>query len=294
MSRTIVVGLDGSAESLAAAEWAASEALLTDAHLRVVHSWLWHPYVYAPLAGVTVLPPSEDTQLEWAERLPHETADRLAAEHSGLSVGAERLAEQPATGLLAAAEGAELLVLGSRGLSGVRGFLVGSVALSVVARTRTPVVLVRAATRPAEEASRNDVVLGLDLEHPDAAVIGFAFEAAERRAVDLRVVHGWGLPPYYGFTGASDPSVNADLLIEAQSRLTEVLRPWRDKFPEVDVPAQAVIGGAAPHLIDASREAGLVVVGRRNRSASVGAHIGPVTQAVLHHSTAPVAVVPHD
>lgn len=59
--------------------------------------------------------------------------------------------------------------------------------------------------------------------------------------------------------------------------------------------AQAVIGGAAPpHMVDASREAGLVVVGRRNRSASVGAHIGPVTQAVLHHSTAPVAVIPHD
>ncbi|MCX4913153.1 MULTISPECIES: universal stress protein [unclassified Streptomyces] len=294
MSRTIVVGLDGSTESLAAAEWAAREALLTDARLRVVHAWLWHPYVYAPLAGVTVLPPSEDTQLEWAERLPREAADRLAAEHSGLSVSAERLAEQPATGLLAAAEGADLLVLGSRGLSGVHGFLVGSVALSVVARTRTPVVLVRAEARPAAANQRRDVVLGLDLEHADATVIGFAFEAAAQRAADLRVVHGWGLPPYYGLTGASDPSVNAELLMEAQHRSTEVLRPWREKFPDVDVSAQAVIGGAGPHLVDASRDATLVVVGRRNRSAAVGAHIGPVTQAVLHHSAAPVAVVPHD
>ena len=56
MSRTIVVGLDGSPESLAAAEWAAREALRTDARLRLVHAWLWHPYVYGPLAGVSVPP----------------------------------------------------------------------------------------------------------------------------------------------------------------------------------------------------------------------------------------------
>lgn len=76
--------------------------------------------------------------------------------------------------------------------------------------------------------------------------------------------------------------------------MIEVLRPWREKFPGVDVNEQAVVGSAGSHLIDASRDAALVVVGRRNRRTPVGAHIGPVTQAVLHHATAPVAVVPHD
>ena len=47
-------------------------------------------------------------------------------------------------------------------------------------------------------------------------------------------------------------------------------------------------------LVAASREASLVVVGRRVRRNPLGAHIGPVTHAVLHHSTAPVAVVPHE
>ncbi|MER5469052.1 universal stress protein [Streptomyces sp. NPDC002935] len=294
MSRTIVVGLDGSPESLAAAEWAAREAQLTDAHLRLVHAWLWHPYVYGPLAGVSVPPPSEDPQRAWAERLPRETAAKLVADHPGLSVTAERVAEQPVTALLAAAEDAELLVLGSKGLSGVAGFLTGSVAQAVVARSRRPIVLVRAGTRPAEASGRQDVVLGLDLEHPDASVLGFAFRAAARKGSELSVVHGWSLPPYYGYSGATDAAVNAELIAEAQQRLTEVLNPWREKFPGVEVREQAVIGGAGPHLVDASRNAALVVVGRRNRQNPVGSHIGPVTQAVLHHSAAPVAVIPHD
>ncbi|MEV8033410.1 universal stress protein [Streptomyces sp. NPDC086182] len=294
MSHTIVVGLDGSPESLAAADWAAREALRTDAHLRVVHAWQWHPYVYAPLAGVSVPQPEDDPQRVWAERLPHETAAQLAAIHPGLSVSAERVAEQPATVLLAMAEEAELLVLGSRGLSGVAGFLTGSVAQAVVARSRTPIVLVRAAEVSEEVHGIRDVVLGLDLEHSDASVIEFAFQEAARRMADLRVVHGGSVPPCYGDSGATDPVVDAESLVEAQRRLADVLRPWREKFPCVTVHEQAVVGGAGRHLVDASRNADLVVIGRRNRQSPVGPHTGPVTQAVLHHSAAPVAVVPHD
>ncbi|WP_241757443.1 universal stress protein [Streptomyces sp. WAC00263] len=122
----------------------------------------------------------------------------------------------------------------------------------------------------------------------------FAFEAASRRGGNLRVVHGWSLPSSYGYGGAFDLDLNAELRAQMRHNMIEVLRPWREKFPGVDVNEQAVVGSAGSHLIDASRDAALVVVGRRNRRTPVGAHIGPVTQAVLHHATAPVAVVPHD
>ncbi|GAA0661205.1 hypothetical protein GCM10009535_45920 [Streptomyces thermocarboxydovorans] len=56
---------------------------------------------------------------------------------------------------------------------------------------------------------------------------------------------------------------------------------------------RAGAGSAASRIVAASREAALVVVGRRIRRGPVGAHIGPVTQAVLHHCAAPVAVVAH-
>jgi nucleotide-binding universal stress UspA family protein len=53
------------------------------------------------------------------------------------------------------------------------------------------------------------------------------------------------------------------------------------------------LGSPASHLIDASRDASLVVVGRRVRRGPLGTHIGAVTHAVMHHATAPVAVVAH-
>jgi nucleotide-binding universal stress UspA family protein len=61
----------------------------------------------------------------------------------------------------------------------------------------------------------------------------------------------------------------------------------------VEVVEESRSGSPANQLVDASHEASLVVVGRRVRRSPLGAHIGSVTHAVLHHATAPVAVVAH-
>jgi nucleotide-binding universal stress UspA family protein len=302
---TITVGLDGSPQSLAAADWAAREAQQREASLRLVHAFEPQPHTYAPLAGAFT-PAAIEAQREWAGRMLREAAGRLADRHPGLPISALTSTEQPVAALLSAAEDADLLVLGSRGLGSVAGFLVGSVALAVLARSERPVVLVRAGERaedehlpdaavdPSTATPYRDVVLGLDVENPSDAVIGFAFEAARRRAAGLRVIHGWTLPARYGYGEVLDSGLDAELAEQVRHRLTEVLEPWRDKFPGVDVREQAVVGGAARHLAHASRDAALLVVGRHSRRAPVGGHVGPVTHAVLQHATAPVAVVPHD
>jgi nucleotide-binding universal stress UspA family protein len=138
-----------------------------------------------------------------------------------------------------------------------------------------------------------DVVLGLDPNHPDDSVIGFAFDAASRRVAGLRVVHGHALPPYY-YGGELMPGLDDELAGRARRELYEVLRPWQERFPAVEVSTQITIGSTSSPLIHASRDAALVVVGRRIRRSAVGTHFGPVTQALLHHAAAPVAVVPHD
>ena len=161
--------------------------------------------------------------------------------------------------------------------------MLGSVALAVVARAERPVVLVRATEdtgqerRPEafEESDRatpyRDVVLGLDLRAPDDHVLEFAFDAASRRAARLRVIHGWGdVISSSAFAGDGGPAQ------DGQTAAAGVLRPWRDKFPGVEVTEEAVIGGAGAHLVDASHDASLIVVGRRNRTGSLGSHIGPV------------------
>ncbi|MGV9854138.1 universal stress protein [Streptomyces sp. NPDC003442] len=294
MPRTVTVGLDGSPESLAAADWAAREAQRRELPLSLVHALDWHSFTYAPLTGVESL-------TRWAERLPSDTAARLRRDHPGLRIVHEQVAREPVPSLLAAAENSELLVLGSRGLSRVTGILVGSVALSIVARAEFPVVLVRTGganrgdhrTGPAITASRararRDVVLGLDLRRPAAPVLEFAFDAAARRAAALRVIHGWSPPSASGYPVPFGTGKSA----QVASELTDVLRPWRAKFPGVEVSEQTVVGSPAGHLVDASAYAALVVVGRFAHGPRPGPRVGPVTHSVLHHSSAPVAVIAH-
>ncbi|MDX3714730.1 universal stress protein [Streptomyces europaeiscabiei] len=286
MIRSAVVGLDGSAESRAAAQWAAREAKRRFLPLTLVHAWEAVPDPMAmapPLLGA-------QTHQWWSERVAREVADELRLRHPGLEVSVEQVPGPPAEVLTEAAKDAELLVLGSRGLSGIGGFLVGSVGQAVVAHTGQPVVLVRAG----EQAVGGPVVLGLDADHPDDTVIAYAFEAAARRVTPLRVVHAWSLPPYFAYGLPADPELNAALAKQDAATLAEVLHPWKEKYPAVEVIEESGSGSPAVHLADASRHASLVVVGRRIRRSPLGAHIGPVTHAVLHHATAPVAVVPHD
>ncbi|WP_133913086.1 universal stress protein [Streptomyces sp. NBC_00582] len=301
----ITVGLDGSPESLAAADWAAREAAQQEALLRLVHAEEPVVPLYAPLGGVPA-PGLLTAQRAWAEQLLRDTRSRLERRRPDLRVTTEEIRRPAVPALLSAAEDADLLVLGSRGLGTVTGFLVGSVALAVVARAERPVVLVRSGGRaedehlpdasgaPSETTPYRDVVLGVDLEHPADAVIAFAFEAARRRASGLRVVHGWNPAAVYGYGAVLDSGLDAELAQEARHGLREVLRPWRDKFPGVEVREQTVVGGAGRHLVHAARDAALVVVGRERRRTPLAGRIGPVTHAVLQHASAPVAVVPHD
>ncbi|WP_327726561.1 universal stress protein [Streptomyces sp. NBC_00487] len=300
MPRTVTVGLDGSPESRAAAEWAAREARLRDLALKIVHIWepVPDPIAQAPLLG-------SETHQHWTERIPREAADGIRLRHPGVEVTSEHVDGRPSEILVEATRNAELLVLGSRGLSGIGGFMVGSVGLAVVAHAECPVVLVRALELAADEHEMDPagipsaatpfrpVVLGLDVESPNEELIEFAFAAAARRGTSLRVVHGWNPPPYYAYGLAADLELHAELTRRETTALTEVLRPWREKHPDVEVTEEPHYGTPGNHLVDASREASLVVVGRRVRRSPFGAHIGPVTHAVLHHSTAPVAVVPH-
>ncbi|MER6736218.1 universal stress protein [Streptomyces puniciscabiei] len=304
MPRTITAGLDGSPESLTAAEWAAREALLRDLPLHLVHA-LGRQQPYAPLGGASQPSLSPDERIRWADRMLREAEATIARRHPGLRITTDRLTEEPVTALLGAARTADLLVLGSQGLGGVAGFLLGSVAQAVVAGSRRPVVLVRGGLRPEDEHQPGafwhgptpfrDVVLGLNSAVPNDTVIEFAFEAASQRAARLRVVHGRSPElPYYDNGGDLNAELHDELTGEMHRALSEALEPWRDKFPGVDVTEQAAIGKAGSHLVEASRDASLVVIGRRRRRTPIGTVIGPVAHAVLHHATAPVAVVPHD
>ncbi|MFE9483715.1 universal stress protein [Streptomyces spororaveus] len=292
MSRTVTVtvGFDGSRESLAAVDWAAGEAVRRAAPLRILQVWSKDDDPRTRLVAPA-------TAQGWGERALGTAGRRLRRRHPGLRTETQWVCGDAVEELCAAADEAELLVLGSRGLGGLAGFLAGSVSLAVLARTRGPVVLVRPHNRPAagEDGPAGEVVVGLDVSAPGDEVLAFGFAAADRYGCGLRVLHTWAVPSLYGADmGAALQLMWAEVAQDARRALDEALAPWTEKYPGVSVVRECRQGRPAQDLAEASRGARLVVVGRRNRRARIGTHIGAVTHAVIHHSLAPVTVVPHD
>ncbi|MFI9363353.1 universal stress protein [Kitasatospora sp. NPDC053057] len=285
MTSTVVAGVDGSPASTAAAQWAAEEARRRGATLRLVHAWPWLT------DGVSSFAESDDLPAA-AQRILAEAADTIREPHPELTVHTDAVLDAPVDGLVAAAAEADLLVLGSRGRGGFTGLLLGSVSMAVAGRSDTPVVVVRE-TGAGHEPS-GEVVVGVDAHTPEEAVLAFAFREAALRGARVRAVHGWDLPPLFGYAGGAVPAGEIEQLEALEAKLlTLALAGQREQHPAVEV-VEDVRLGAARGLVETSAGAALVVVGRRHRPIEIGPRLGRVAHAALHHAEAPVAVVPHD
>ncbi|WP_435240031.1 universal stress protein [Streptomyces sp. YPW6] len=287
MSGTITVGLDGTDHAAAAADWAAQEAERRRSALRLVHAWVWRPTDVAYVGD-------RAAEERWVRNMLDEARSRVAREHPALDVTTGLVVDDPVPTLLAEAERAEMLVLGSRGYGTLAGYLIGSVSMQVLRRAAGPVVMVG---KPHSGTPRHasEVVVGVEPGQIGDAVLEFAFSAAAQRGAALRAVHAWSVPTAPAWSPGSLYLVDEANGLERINReeLAETLKPWRDKYPQVEVVKQVEIGSASEVLLSNSADAGLVVVGRRSHEAGLR-RLGPVTHAVLHHATAPVAVVPHD
>ncbi|MGH9028494.1 MAG: universal stress protein [Acidimicrobiales bacterium] len=139
--RVVVVGVDGSEASSAALEWAAEEAHLRGATLRVVHAWHLPTMAYAG-AGYVAVPELQSVGDDVAVALGSQVSDVLGA-HPDVTLE-PRVTEGPAAQvLLDAAKGAEMVVVGSHGRGGFTGLMLGSVSAQVAHHAHCPVVIVR-------------------------------------------------------------------------------------------------------------------------------------------------------
>ena len=138
--KKIVVGVDGSAPSLHALEWAYNEALVSDAELTAVHGWVY------PYSGprTSVSEPRTQMQLDAMEELKaslESLGPRLAG--GSLHVHARLIEQSPAGAMLEESADADLVVVGSRGRGAVRSTLLGSVSRTVVQHATCPVAVIR-------------------------------------------------------------------------------------------------------------------------------------------------------
>ncbi|MBC3191137.1 universal stress protein [Pseudonocardia sp. C8] len=279
----VVVGVDGSASALDAVRWAAGEAAARRVGLRLV-------------AVFTPLPRSPRHDLGLAARYREHAVEELRGQLTSaagvvtaaapeVTVETDLRTGYPAPVLVEESHGASLTVVGSRGLGGFSGLLVGSVAVAIAAHGGSPVLVVRGDRGP---DAALPVVLGVDGSPAGESAVGIAFELAARRSVPLRAVHAW-----------SDTAVGQDgaVLIDRQTLeteerevLAERLAGWAQKFPDVDVQRVVVRDRPAHALVEEAAGAAVVVVGSRGRGGLTGLLLGSVGQALLHHADSPVLI----
>lgn len=136
----IVVGVDGSPGSLRALSWAAGEARVRNATLEVVAAWAYPTPVL--LIPEVPNPPQVDILRREAHGLIDQELEKVAEEVSGLDIERRVLEGNAPQVLLARGEEADVLVVGSRGLGGFRGLVLGSVSQQCVQHATCPVVVV--------------------------------------------------------------------------------------------------------------------------------------------------------
>ncbi|MFB7507245.1 universal stress protein [Streptomyces broussonetiae] len=300
----VIAAVDGSDDSLRALDWAVDAARRRVASLRVVHV---RQYAAWGQADVLVAGPPE------AEGDPvlDEVRIRLAGRVEESAVEYVALEGVPGAVLPELGTDAQLLVLGSRGRGGFASLLLGSNGLAVARDAECPVVVVPRPGRdagtshdpgpvgehgdgPAEPGPR--VVVGLHADSPDDATLGFAFAEAALREARVQVIAAYPWPVQtWTAPGQILPPAIDQVAVESETRaLAEgFLAPHRGRHPEVRVDTEALPGDAAGHLVAASRDAELVVVGRHRRRLLAPARMmGSVAQAVLLHAASPIAVVP--
>ncbi len=140
----IVVGVDGSPESVGALSWAARYGTACGARIRALLVWHYPSVVGPAPPGVAPKSITDEVRTEMSEHLAH----AIAAGAPGADVEPEIGYGHPAQVLVDASREADLLVVGSRGHGAFTGMLVGSVSLHCVHHAFCPVVVVRKGTSP--------------------------------------------------------------------------------------------------------------------------------------------------
>ncbi|MPZ81792.1 MAG: universal stress protein [Actinophytocola sp.] len=291
-SRSVVVGVDGSASALQAVRWAAKVAIRDRVPLRLVHAY------ELPLglpSGITLQKSLLDGMREQGRRWLSETRKAAAEIDPALPVEIVLEAMPVANALIHESDNASMLVLGTRGLSALTGLLVGCTSVAVAGRAHSPVVIVRGVAADRPPLDTGPVVVGVDGTEVSEAAVAFAFAEACARGTYLVAVHAWTESLFaLSLSGTNAPLDLTRLAQEADETIAERLAGWQEKYPDVRIQREVVHDRPGRALRRCSPTAQLVVVGRRGRGAFRSLVLGSTSQNLLHHAQCPVAVVHTD
>jgi nucleotide-binding universal stress UspA family protein len=263
--KPVVVGTDGSGESLCAVEWAAAEAARRSAPLRIMS-------VMTVLAHVSSAGDSPVTLADlmgsvYAQSL-QETAERAATVAPEVTITTELMTGSPSHLLADAADTASMLVVGAYGMGGYAEPGAGPETRYVTVHASCPIAVIR---DPAG-IEHGEIAVGVRNVDDAQAALQFAFEEAAVREAHLSVVHA-----------CDDNNPPTGHFAESLSR-------WQLLFPQVPTSYKQVGGPPGRILTAYTGFTDLTVVGRRDDRGRSG--YGSTLRTLLNHAQAPVVIVP--
>lgn len=287
----VIVAVDGGEASNNAVRWAANTAQKRGVPLRLASSYTMPQFLYAE----GMVPPQElfdDLQNECLKTI--ETAREVAKEVApDLEIGHTVAEGSPIDMLLDLSKDATMIVMGSRGLGGLSGMVLGSVSAAVVAHAACPVVVVREDNSVTEETKYGPVVVGVDGSDVSVKATEVAFEEAKARGAELIAVHT------YMENQVHDPVAGAILgdeqwkqfEEERQAKLDEKLAPLVEKFPDVKVTKVVTRDRPVRALVEQAADAQLLITGSHGRGGFKGMLLGSTSRALLQAAPCPMMVV---
>jgi len=277
----VVVGYNGKDHSRAPLVWGAHEAVRRQAPLVVLYA--------ANYPGMTVDPGPgllhrDAEALEAAEEVTARGVTEALDAAPGIWVAGATEVTSPSRALTEAGSSAALIVLGSRGYGRVVKALLGSVAFNVASRAECPVIVVKDEVLDRTVGPEHHVVVGTDGSTEAAVALDFAGTRAAAASASLEVITCTG-GHQVEHIDETELRASADRI--AASSAARV----RGNHPDLTVTTRVEDCPAEVTLVDASKDAGLVVVGTRGRGAYEGMLLGSVSHAVIHGADSAVAVV---
>ena len=281
-SNRIVVGVDGSVGARSALLWAADECAVRGQLLTIVHA----PDAADADSVASIGEPRLRALDELGERMLSEHAAAASARQPSVPVITMLSHASAADALIELSLDSSLIVVGTRGRSGIVTSILGSVSHRVAAHAHCPVAVV-----PEQPARRRDVVAqrvvaGVSATQSGRLALEFAFEEAQRRGAVLVTVRAWGEP---------DDAPEAVSIDREKARAADLLRrdlePFTARYPDVTTEPMLVTAEPSDALLRAASNAQLVVVGCHHSEDRWSTRLGPVPSAILHRAACPVVVV---
>ena len=286
----ILVGVDGSPESLAAVDWAVARAERQGWRVHILCAYSLPSFTTASLdGGYAAL---DDSAIRsGAQAVIDEAVERV--KKTGVAVTSSLETGDPAGVLVDLSEEATLAVVGTRGGGGFADRLLGTVSSALPAHSHCPAVVVPQRTEGADYTPVRRIVVGVDGSSSARKALKWAVTEAEACGAELTAIAAVPMASGAGALAWLPAAVDREqVLADVRSGLDRAINEALEGHEGVTVRRHALDGNPAELLAEFSTAVDLVVVGSRGRGGFSGLLLGSTSQAVLSHASCPVLVAP--